>query len=253
MTRRTFAIIPARYGSTRFPAKVLAELEGKPIIQWVYEKAAAAKVDAVIVATDDDRVVQAVTAFGGRAVMTSPRHPSGSDRICEAANVAGVADTDVIINLQGDEPLIPSSVIDELIALMHRRPELEMATVAVPRPRSAIADDPNRVKVVFGADGRALYFSRSMIPYLREGGAETECYLHWGIYAYRADTLRRFVALPGSRLEKCEKLEQLRALDNGIGIQVLTSNLESIGIDTPADLELARRKVREMLTAGRLS
>jgi len=247
LKRRTFAIIPARYGSTRFPAKVLAELEGKPIIQWVYEKAKASRADEVIVATDDERVMQAVAAFGGRAVMTSVNHPSGSDRICEAANLAGAADNDVIINIQGDEPLIPSSVIDELIERMHTHPEQEMATVAVPRPRSAIEHDPNRVKAVFGVNGDALYFSRSMIPFLREGGAETECYLHWGIYAYRCDVLRRFVTLPESRLEKCEKLEQLRALDNGIGIYVLTSNLESIGIDTPEDLELARKKVREML------
>lgn len=248
LNSKTFAIIPARYGSTRFPAKVLAELGGKPIIQWVYEKARASRADEVIVATDDERVMKAVAAFGGRAVMTSPDHPSGSDRICEAANLAGAADHDIIINIQGDEPLIPSSVIDELINRMQQEPCPPMATVAVPRPRNTIENDPNRVKVVFDARGYALYFSRSMIPFLRDGGVDTECYLHWGIYAYRCEALRRFVAMPESRLEKCEKLEQLRALDNGIPIYVLTSNLDSIGIDTPEDLELARNKLREMLS-----
>ncbi len=248
MGRKVIAIIPARFGSTRFPAKVLAELHGKPLIQWVYEKAAAAGVDDVVVATDHQAVLDAVKAFGGRAVMTSPSHPSGTDRICEVADKLSCDDGDIIINVQGDEPLIPVEVIDALIDKMRNNPGLEMGTVAVPRPRGEIAGDPNRVKVVFGTDGTALYFSRSMIPYLREGGEDTECYLHWGIYAYRCDVLRRFVRLPEGRLEKCEKLEQLRAMENGIKIHVLTSNLESIGVDTPEDLERARRKLEEILS-----
>ncbi|MDD3117745.1 MAG: 3-deoxy-manno-octulosonate cytidylyltransferase [Victivallales bacterium] len=247
MSGKTFVIIPARFGSTRFPGKVLAELHGKPLIQWVYEKARDSVADDVVVATDHPRVMAAVTAFGGKAVMTAVDHPSGTDRICEAADKIGCGDRDIIVNIQGDEPLLPISVINDLIAMMRENPGLEMGTVAAPRPRAEIGPDPNRVKVIFGADGAAIYFSRSMIPYLREGGEDTPCYLHWGIYAYRGDVLRRFVRLPEGRLEQCEKLEQLRALENGIRIQVLISELESIGVDTPADLERARRKLEEIL------
>lgn len=241
MKKRTAAIIPARYGSTRFPGKVLAMLCGKPMIQWVYEKAAASIADEVIVATDEPLVIKAVNGFGGKALMTSANHPSGTDRICEAVQQL---DCELIINVQGDEPLIPTSVINELIAMMQADPELEMGTVAVPRPRHEIGDDPNRVKVVFDRNLNALYFSRSAIPYLREGGNDAQTYLHWGIYAYRRDILERFVKLPEGILEQCEKLEQLRALENGIKIQVLLSNLESIGVDTPADLERAEMKIR---------
>ncbi|MBN2640388.1 MAG: 3-deoxy-manno-octulosonate cytidylyltransferase [Victivallales bacterium] len=247
MNRRSIAIIPARYASVRFPGKVLADLEGKPLIQWVYEKARASKADKVIVATDDERVMKAVEAFGGHAVMTSPDHPSGSDRICEAAEKCSCSGNDIIINIQGDEPLIPVQVIDELIDRMRQDATIEMGTVAVPRPREILKNDPNKVKVIFDAAGYAMYFSRSMIPYLREGGEETEVFHHWGVYSYRYDILKRFVALPESRFEKCEKLEQLRALENGIRIFVLTSNLESIGVDTPQDLEEAKIKLRQML------
>ncbi len=240
--RKTIAVIPARYASTRFPGKVLADLCGKPMIQHVWEKAMASKADEVLIATDDEKVVEAVTGFGGKAVMTSPNHPSGTDRIFEA--VSGT-DAEIIINVQGDEPLIPVEVIDQLIDKMQDNPELEMGTVAVPRPRVDIENDPNRVKAVFADNGMALYFSRSMVPYLRDGGKDTTVYLHWGIYAYRRDILQRFVELPEGRLEQCEKLEQLRALENGIGIFVLTSNLENIGVDTPEDLEQAAARLRQ--------
>lgn len=243
MAGKVYAIIPARYGSTRFPGKVLAPLCGRPMIQWVYEKASASRADEVLVAADDPRVLAAVEAFGGRAVMTSPNHPSGTDRICEVADKLNCGADDIIINVQGDEPLIPSEVIDQLIDRMRNDAAMEMGTVAVPRSRSELANDANKVKVVFGADNYALYFSRSMIPFLREGGEETELYHHWGIYAYRCSALRRFVSLPEGRFEKCEKLEQLRALENGIRIYVLTSKLESVGVDTPADLELAERRL----------
>ncbi len=240
MNRKSIAVIPARYGSTRFPGKVLAPLAGKPMIQWVYEKAAASCVDEVLVATDDPKVIAAVKAFGGDAVMTSPEHPSGTDRIWEAVSQL---DYEIIINVQGDEPLIPVTVIDQLIDLMKQSKNVEMATVAVPRPRHEL-DDPNKVKVVLGANRQALYFSRSMLPFLREGGVDMPTYLHWGIYAYRKDTLQRFIALPEGQLEQCEKLEQLRALENGINIDVILSNLESIGVDTPEDLELAEHKLK---------
>ena len=244
MKIKTAAVIPARYGSTRFPGKVLAELCGKPMIQWVYEKAAASIADEVIIATDEPKVAKVVEGFGGRAVMTSPNHPSGTDRISEA--VQGL-DCDIIINVQGDEPLIPTSVIDGLIRKMQEDASIEMGTVAVPRLRSEIENDPNKVKVVFDERNFALYFSRSMLPYLREGGKDTKTYLHWGIYAYRRETLDRFVRLPEGRLESCEKLEQLRALENGIRIYVMLSDLESIGVDTPEDLKRAEMKIREKL------
>ena len=242
MSVKSICVIPARYGSSRFPGKVLADLLGKPVIQHVYEKAAGSKADAVLIAADDERVIAAVNGFGGKAGMTSPSHNSGTDRIYEAV---ADEDYDIIINVQGDEPLLPSKVIDELIDLMKSHPEYEMATVAVPAKREEVSD-PNRVKVVFNASGRALYFSRSVIPYLREGGEEAGVYRHWGIYAYRKDVLSRFVQLPGSSLENCEKLEQLRALENGISIHVMVvDELESLGVDTPEDLKLVEKTLRE--------
>lgn len=242
MSVKSICVIPARYGSSRFPGKVLADLLSKPVIQHVYEKAAGSKADAVLIAADDERVIAAVNGFGGKAVMTSPSHNSGTDRIYEAV---ADEDYDIIINVQGDEPLLPSKVIDELIDLMKSHPEYEMATVAVPAKREEVSD-PNRVKVVFNASGRALYFSRSVIPYLREGGEEAGVYRHWGIYAYRKDVLSRFVQLPGSSLENCEKLEQLRALENGISIHVMVvDELESLGVDTPEDLKLVEKTLRE--------
>ena len=242
MSVKSICVIPARYGSCRFPGKVVGDLLGKPVIQHVYEKAAGSKADAVLIAADDERVIAAVNGFGGKAVMTSPSHNSGTDRIYEAV---ADEDYDIIINVQGDEPLLPSKVIDELIDLMKSHPEYEMATVAVPAKREEVSD-PNRVKVVFNASGSALYFSRSVIPYLREGGEEAGVYRHWGIYAYRKDVLSRFVQLPGSSLENCEKLEQLRALENGISIHVMVvDELESLGVDTPEDLKLVEKTLRE--------
>ena len=243
MKRRVVAVIPARYGSTRFPAKVIANLGGKPIIQWVYEKGMASKVDEVIIATDNDIVRDVVLGFGGKVVMTSPEHPSGTDRIAEAIKDI---EADVIINIQGDEPLIPVSVIDDLADKMVENKDIEMGTVAVPVDRSEVESNPNVVKVVIDNNDFALYFSRSIIPYMRDGGEDLQVYKHWGIYAYRRDVLERFVTLPESSLERCEKLEQLRALENGIKIYVLKSDLESIGIDTEEDLKLAEKKIEKM-------
>ena len=236
---RTAAVIPARYGSSRFPGKVLALLAGKPMIQHVYELACASIADDCLVAVDDERVAEVVRSFGGRAVMTDPALPSGTDRICAA--LKGI-DADIVINVQGDEPLLPTSVINELIELMRRPEAYPMATVAVPGTRESLAS-PNKVKVVTDSSGRALYFSRSMIPYLREGGKDMPVCLHWGIYAYRREILEKFVRLPTGNLENCEKLEQLRALENGIPIQVLFSDLESVGVDTPEDLARAEAKL----------
>ncbi len=235
-------VIPARYASTRFPAKPLALLAGKPMIRHVWEKAAASSAGQVAVATDHPEILRAVEAFGGTAVMTREDHPSGTDRIAEAVSKLG-AKPEIIINIQGDEPLIPVSVIDELIEIMRSRPELEMATVAVPGNRETMTE--NNVKVVFGADGEALYFSRSMIPFARQGGTPAPVWLHWGIYAFRRSALERFVTLPPGILEESEKLEQLRALENGIRIHVHRSHLESIGVDTPDDLAKAEQKLKE--------
>ena len=234
---KTAVIIPARMGSMRFPGKVLADLGGKPVIQHVWENATRSKADSVTVAADDPRVEQAVKAFGGHVVMTKPSHPSGSDRVWEAAQST---DAELIVNVQGDEPFLPHEVIDDLIDAMHGPDAPAMGTVVLPCSRADIAANPNLPKVVLSTDDYALYFSRSMIPYLREGGEETEVYRHWGIYAYRRETLAKFVSLPEGRLERCEKLEQLRALENGIRIKVIKTSFDSIGIDTPDDLVRAQ-------------
>ena len=234
---KTAVIIPARMGSMRFPGKVLADLGGKPVIQHVWENAMRSKADSVTVAADDPRVEQAVKAFGGHVVMTKPSHPSGSDRVWEAAQSN---DAELIVNVQGDEPFLPHEVIDDLIDAMHGPDAPAMGTVVLPCSRADIAANPNLPKVVLTTDDYALYFSRSMIPYLREGGEETDVYRHWGIYAYRRETLAKFVSLPEGRLERCEKLEQLRALENGIRIKVIKTSFDSIGIDTPDDLVRAQ-------------
>lgn len=241
---KTTIIIPARYASVRFPGKLLYDLEGKPVIQWVYEKGLQSKADDVWVATDDEKIMNAVKKFDGKVVMTSPDHPSGTDRIWEAVQqINPDSKTDeLIINLQGDEPLLPPEVINQLIDMMLADPAMEMGTVAVSANRNDIANDPNRVKVVKGSSSnKALYFTRAAAPFLREGGKDCGMFLHWGIYAYRKSALRKIVSLPESSLEKCEKLEQLRALEAGISISVLTTDKSTVGIDTPEDLEIVRK------------
>jgi len=199
-------------------------------------------VDEVLVATDDTRIRDAVNAFGGTAVMTRADHPSGTDRIAEA--VAG-RDGDIVVNLQGDEPLMPPDIIDRLVRTMLAG-DAEMATVAVPfTPEIGDPRDPNRVKVVVDARGYALYFSRACIPYLREGGTAVERLWHWGLYAYRRAFLEQFVRWPQTRLEQCEKLEQLRALENGARIRVVvcTPAERTVAVDTPEDLAEVTRIV----------
>ena len=232
----TVAVIPARYGSTRFPGKPLATIVGKPMIQWTYEKAAASKADKVIVATDNQEIFDCVTSFGGCAIMTRNDHPTGTDRIAEAVENI---DCDLIINLQGDEPLLPTEVIDELIDRMQNSPEVNMGTVAVPKSFDDEAyQNPNNVKVVLDQNQQALYFSRSPIPYKRNEPQHGESiYLHWGIYAYRRSLLFDFITWPQSMLEKIESLEQLRVLEHGEKILVTVSDQESVGVDTPEDIE----------------
>ncbi len=241
--KRTAVVIPARYASTRFPGKVLAQLAGKPMIQHVFERASASKADICLIAADDQRVIDACKSFGATAIMTDPDLPSGTDRI--AAALKGI-EADVVINVQGDEPLLPTEAINSLIDRMLQSDSPEMATIGVQGSREEL-DNPNKVKLVKSNSGKALYFSRSMIPFLRTGGVDMPVYLHWGIYAYRRDVLEKFVNMPAGNLENCEKLEQLRALENDIDIQVLITNLESVGVDTPEDLVRAEAKLAEKL------
>lgn len=251
MSKKVLAVIPARFGSMRFPGKVLANLGGKPIVQHVWERTNYSRADEVLVAVDDREVYNTVTGFGGKAVMTSSSHPSGSDRIFEAI---GDVECDAVINVQGDEPFIRPEVINALIDVITADDAPDMATVVVPCDREEIADNPNIVKVVMSSDNHALYFSRSMIPFLRTGGEEMTCYRHWGIYAYKRSALAKFVSLPEGRLERCEKLEQLRALENNMRIKCVVTEYSSIGIDTPEELEKAeaflaeeKRRSREKL------
>ncbi len=233
-TSQVVAVIPARYQSSRFPGKPLVPLAGKPMIQWVYERAAAARtVNRVLVATDDERILKAVEAFGGQAVMTAADHPSGTDRIAEA--VQGI-EAGLILNIQGDEPLLPPEIIDRLVAAMQDA-QAEMGTVAVPFP--AESDDftnPNTVKVVLDNRGQALYFSRAPIPCQRDKGQQRQALKHWGLYAYRRDFLNQFIKWPQGVLEECEKLEQLRALENGARILVIQSDQLCPDVNVPEDV-----------------
>lgn len=224
-------VIPARYGSTRFPAKILASKTGKPLVQHVAERAKlASRVREVIVATDDARIVEALRPFGTRAVMTSPEHQSGTDRIAEVAQ--GLSD-DIIINVQGDEPEIEPEIINALIERLEQSSD-DMATAATAFPDHADVADPNLVKVVTDRDGRAIYFSRSPVPFWRDrtSGNPPAYYLHLGIYAYRREFLLQFSSWPPTPLEHAEKLEQLRALEHGRSIYVLTVARATHGIDT---------------------
>ncbi len=226
-------VIPARYGSTRFPAKILASETGRPLVQHVVDRVRECKrVREVLVATDDQRIVEALLPFHTRCVMTSAAHPSGTDRIAEVAR--GLQD-DVIVNVQGDEPEIEPQIIDSLIERLFAHSDDAMATAATPFPPEADPADPNLVKVVTDQEGRALYFSRAMIPFRRDaaaGKASVPYALHLGIYAYRREFLLQFAAWPPTPLESLEKLEQLRALEHGCRIHVLKINRAAHGIDT---------------------
>jgi 3-deoxy-manno-octulosonate cytidylyltransferase (CMP-KDO synthetase) len=228
-------VIPARFNSTRLPGKPLLEIAGKPMIQWVHQRARqASRLDDIIVATDDERIFQAVEAFQGKAVMTSADHPSGTDRVAE---VAQSIEGDVFINIQGDEPLIPPETIDSVCSPFERDADIQVTTACVQISDPAEVNSPHAVKVVFDPQGRALYFSRATIPHRRGGGS---VYKHLGIYGYRRDFLRVFSSLPVSPLEKIERLEQLRLLENGIPIHVVEVQQDSLGVDTDEDLDRVR-------------
>lgn len=237
------AVIPARYASTRFPGKPLAMLGGKTVIQRVYEQAASV-LSEVYVATDDERILSAVEAFGGRAVMTRADHQSGTDRIEEAVEKTGTQ-ADVIINVQGDEPFIQPSQIKTLMALFDD-PQTQIGTLGKRFDSMDAVSNPNSPKIVTDHRGFALYFSRSVIPFIR--GIETDEWLshypflkHLGVYAYRREVLAEVTRLPQGQLEKSESLEQLRWLENGYRIRVGLTDVETVGIDTPADLERAEQ------------
>lgn len=238
-------IIPARFQSTRFPGKPLVILGEKPIIQWVYENAKKA-LDDVYVATDDERIYKAVEAFGGKAVYTSPNHQSGTDRCAEAAQkVAKQMEFDVVINIQGDEPFIRPEQVEGLKACFNS-PETEIATLIKPITNAIEITNINRPKVVIDKNMEAMYFSRSSIPFVRDSKPEewinwNEFYSHIGMYAYRYDILLELTKLPIGVLEKAESLEQLRWLENGYRIKTAKTLFENMGIDTPEDLENAKK------------
>ncbi len=236
---RAIGVIPARYGSKRFEGKVLADLGGKPMIQHVYERARQASfLDRVLVATDDERIRDAVSSFGGDAVMTSPHHPSGTDRVGEAVKDI---DVEVVVNIQGDEPLIEPSAIDTVIVPLFDDRSIPMATLIRIISDTRDMENPNVVKVVMDRDGFALYFSRSTIPHSRDEGKYPVCG-HIGIYAYQKSFLLEFIKLEPTPLERIERLEQLRALENGYRIKVITvENYLGVGVDTPQDLRKVRR------------
>jgi 3-deoxy-manno-octulosonate cytidylyltransferase (CMP-KDO synthetase) len=239
-------VIPARYASTRLPGKALLPLAGKPLVQWVYERACSARAREVLIATDDERIVSAARSFGATAVLTARAHASGTDRIAEVARVRRWAADDIVVNVQGDEPLMPAALIAQVAALLAAPSQADIGTLATPIVSVGELLDPNAVKVVTDARGMALYFSRAPIPWNRDGapaGLQSQkdyggARRHRGIYAYRVAALSRLAQLPHGALEQREKLEQLRALEHGLSIQV-SDAAEDPGpdVNTLADLE----------------
>lgn len=234
---RATAIVPARYGSTRFPGKPLAAETGKFLIQHVCERIALAhQIQRCIVATDDERIAESVRSFGGEAVMTRADHVSGTDRIAEVVRALGPSIGEIVLNVQGDEPEIEPGYLDRLVRRLERDAECPLATLAAPFPPGSDPRSPDRVKVVLDRRGRALYFSRALIPYPRdEANSAAEWLLHIGVYAYRRDFLLEYSGWPPSDLERVEKLEQLRVLERGAAIAVELVERAAPGVDTPAD------------------
>lgn len=241
---KTIAIIPARYASTRLPGKPLLAETDKPLIRHVVESVeAAGSVERVVVATDDERIAEAVRDFGGEAIMTREDHRSGTDRLAEAAEKLHLRDDDVVVNVQGDEPDMPPEVVDAVVELIGNS-DAPMATAAAEiTPEEA--RNPNRVKVVLARDARAMYFSRAAIPFDRSRGGNVRYFLHLGIYAYRAGFLKRFASLAPTPAEEAEKLEQLRALEHGYKIVAATVDYCGAGIDTPEDYAAFVAKTKE--------
>jgi 3-deoxy-manno-octulosonate cytidylyltransferase (CMP-KDO synthetase) len=232
------AVIPARYASSRLPGKALADIGGKPMIEHVYRRTAAARsIESVIVVTDDERIYRAVLAFGGVARMTSASHRNGTDRIAEIASDLAAS---LVVNVQGDEPLIEPAMIDEAVAPFSSDPTLMMSTLRRRIDDEAERQNPNVTKVVVDRDGFALYFSRAPIPFVRPGCPAAPAWRHVGLYVYRRECLMRLAALPPTPMEQSEALEQLRALEHGIQIKVVETRFDSVGVDTPEDLARVR-------------
>ncbi len=234
-------IIPARYASSRFPGKPLADILGKPMIQWVYEQACQAKLlDEVFIATDDQRIFNAVIQFGGKVVMTSPQAANGTERVAEVAEKLSAT---FVLNIQGDEPLIEPGIIDQLVMLMRENPEAPVGTLVKRIAELDVLNNPNIPKVVVDKNFYALYFSRSVIPFFRDEKNQhvwlrkSKYYQHIGLYIYQREFLIKFVKLPVSNLERIEQLEQLRVLENGFKIKVGVTETESIGVDVPEDID----------------
>lgn len=246
---KVVAIIPARYQSNRFKGKPLALIMGKPMIQHVYERAVSVDLlSRVAVATDDQRIADCVLSFGGEVVMTSPDHVSGTDRLAEAATLMEIPEQDVVVNIQGDQPLFPPEVVTQVATPLLEDPALPMATLIYKIIRHEEINDPNHVKTVFDRHGKALYFSRSPIPFQRDPhqGILPTYYKHLGFYAYRKGFLLTFVGLLEGEWERFEKLEQLRALEYGYTIKVVLTEHDSVEVDTPEDLT----RVEELISTG---
>ena len=234
-------IIPARYEAQRLPGKPLALIQDRPIIQHVYERAAGAtSLQRLLVATDDARIQQAVASFDGEVLMTSGDHQSGTDRVAEAARQLTLSDHAIVVNIQGDEPLLRTEMIDSLVDTLKKKADVDMATLAHQSTDGNDFHDPAVVKVVLDSEGRALYFSRAPIPSLSEASSAPQYYKHLGFYGYRNGFLQEFTKLPQGVLERREKLEQLRALEHGFRISVVITPHDSVSVDTPEDLALVR-------------
>jgi 3-deoxy-manno-octulosonate cytidylyltransferase (CMP-KDO synthetase) len=247
-------VIPARFSASRLPGKPLLTIGDRPLIQWVWQRARASGAASVIIATDDVRILESARGFGAECLMTSPLHSSGTDRIAEVVRAKGFAEEDIIVNLQGDEPMMPSEVIGEVAGALRARPAVDIATAVAPIRSLAEFLDTNCVKALRAQDGLALYFSRAPVPWARDSVAAgqptqfTGAWRHIGIYAYRVRSLMQFASWTPTPLEEAEKLEQLRALEHGMRIHLVTlSEAPAAGIDTAEDLE----RVRAGLAAGR--
>ncbi|MFW5637278.1 MAG: 3-deoxy-manno-octulosonate cytidylyltransferase [Thermodesulfobacteriota bacterium] len=249
-TRQVAVIIPSRYGSTRFPGKPLAMICGKPMIRRVYEAASRADhVTRVVVATDDERIRQAVEGFDGKVVMTSADNRSGSDRAAETAERMGLDMKDIVVNVQGDQPLLDPRCLDQVTAPFDEHPDLEMSTLARVITKPEQITNPKHVKVVMDGQGFALYFSRSPIPFGRDAETRFDTYKHLGIYAYTRRFLEAFRTLPLGRLEEIEKLEQLRALENGRRSKVVITDYDSPEVDLPGDIAVIEKLLQEKNSA----
>ncbi len=246
---KVIAVIPARYRSNRFKGKPLALIDGKPMIQHVVERARNVRLlSRVVVATDDDRIAETVAGFGGEYVLTRDDHVTGTDRLAEAVELMNIDEQDVIVNIQGDQPLFPEEIIEQVAVPLLEDPALPMSTLIYKIVRPEEIDDPNHVKTVFDCHRNALYFSRSPIPFQRnpEEKEQPTYYKHLGIYAYRKGFLVTFVGLPEGEWEKFEKLEQLRALEFGYTIRVVLTEHDSVEVDTPGDIKRVEQLLKQL-------